>query len=98
MNLYILVTTGIVLSIIFHFIGVYAKAKYIVWVMLVLMWAGSIGFAMNEISPKGYEYINNIKGKYVEVDAKIDKALPHISLYEMLEIKKSYDEHQKVTH
>jgi hypothetical protein len=98
MNLTILVVTGVVLSIIFHFIGVYAKAKYIVWVMLVLMWAGSISFAMNEISPKGYDYIKSIKGKYVDVDAQIEKALPKISLYEMLEIKKSYDEHQKVTH
>ncbi len=98
MNLYILVATGIVLSMIFHFIGVYAKAKYIVWIMLVLMWAGSISFSMNEISPKGYDYINKVKGQYQDVDAQINKALPHISLYEMLEIKKSYDEHQKATH
>ncbi|WP_345993073.1 hypothetical protein [Sulfurimonas sp. HSL-1716] len=98
MNLYIIIAVGIVLSVIFHFIGVYAKARNIVWIMIILMWAGSISFAMNEISPKGYDYIDKIKGKYADVDALINKASPHISIYEMLVIQKSYDQHEKTAH
>lgn len=96
MNLYTIVIAGIVLSVIFHFIGVYAQAKKTVWAMLLLVWAGTISFAMNEISPKGYDYINKIKGKHPAVDAQIEAALPEISLYEMLQIKKSYEEYKKV--
>ncbi|MDD2906259.1 MAG: hypothetical protein WBK95_00255 [Sulfurimonas sp.] len=94
MNLYGVLAAGIILSIIFHFVGLYAKARNIVWVMIVLMWAASIGFAINEISPKGYDYISKIKGHYEDVDMQIEKAMPQISLYEMLSIKKSYDLHE----
>jgi len=97
MNLYIIVASGIVLSVIFHFVGVYAKARNIVWVMLLVVWGFFIGFTVNEISPKGYAYIDTIKGKYLETDAKIQKAMPNILLYEMLDIKKNYDEHQKTS-
>jgi len=95
MSLTIILTAGIVLSVIFHFIGVYANAKKTVWVMLVLMWAASINVAMSEVSPKGYEYIKGIKGKYEATDRLIQEAEPEISLYEMLKIRKSFDEEKK---
>ncbi|MBU0720013.1 hypothetical protein KJ877_01585 [bacterium] len=94
MNLYTVVFAGIVLSIIFHFVGVYAQAKKTVWVMLALIWIGSISFALNEISPKGYTFIDKINGEYQEVDAEIEASKPEISLYEMLVIKKMYEEHK----
>jgi hypothetical protein len=51
MSLSIILTVGIILSIAFHFVGVYAEAKKTVWIMIVLMWAGSINIAMSEIKP-----------------------------------------------
>lgn len=98
MNIYIVLTIGIVLSVLFHFIGVYAQAKKVVWVMLLLIWAGSIGFAMNEISPKGYAYIDKLKGEYPEVDVEIERALPEISLYELLSIRKAYEQEKSASH
>ncbi|DAB29846.1 MAG TPA: hypothetical protein CFH84_07300 [Sulfurimonas sp. UBA12504] len=98
MNLYGVLAVGIILSIIFHFIGVYAKARNIVWTMIALMWAASIGFALNEISPKGYVYISKIQGRYGDVDMQIEKAMPQITLYEMLSIKKNYDRHEPTSH
>ena len=95
MNLTIILISGIILSIIFHFIGVYANAKKIVWIMLALMWAGSINIAMNEISDKGYKNLEKLRGKYEATDALIRAAEPEISLYEMLEIKKSFNEEKK---
>lgn len=92
MNLAIILIVAIILSIAFHFAGVYANAKKTVWVMLVLMWAGAINIAMSEIKPKGYEDINSMKGKYKDVDLLIEKAMPEVSIYEMLEIKKSFYE------
>ena len=92
MSLTVILTVGIVLSVIFHFIGVYANAKKTVWVMLILMWAAAINFAMSEVSPKGYEYIKSIKGKYEATDRLIQQAEPEISVYEMLKIRKSFDE------
>jgi hypothetical protein len=40
MSLSIIIAVGIALSIIFHFIGVYAGAKKTVWLVIFLMWAG----------------------------------------------------------
>lgn len=90
MNIYIILTIAIILSIGFHFIGVYAGAKKTVWFMLVLMWAGSINIAMSEIKPKGYEDIKQMKGQFADTDALIEEAMPEVSIYEMLSIKKSF--------
>ncbi|MEN8303422.1 MAG: hypothetical protein ABFQ64_05065 [Campylobacterota bacterium] len=89
-------TTGIVLvvalllSVGFHFIGVYAGAKKIVWAMIVLMWAGTINIAMSEIKPAGYEEIEKMKGQFADTDKIIEEAGAEISVYEMIGIKKSY--------
>ncbi|SMP87770.1 hypothetical protein SAMN06313486_10631 [Epsilonproteobacteria bacterium SCGC AD-308-P11] len=94
MNLAIVLIVAIVLSIAFHFVGIYANAKKTVWVMLVLMWAAAINIAMSEIKPKGYEDIKSMKGKYKDVDLLIEKAMPEVSIYEMLKIKKSFQIHE----
>jgi hypothetical protein len=90
MSLSIILTIGIILSIAFHFIGVYAEAKKTVWVMIVIMWAGSINIAMSEIKPVGYEDIKKMKGQFADTDQLIAEAGDEVSIYEMLKIKKSY--------
>jgi len=90
MSLTIVLAAAIVLSLIFHFIGVYAGAKKTVWAMLVFVWAIAIGTAMNEIKPSGYNDIEKMKGQFADTDKLIEEAMPEISLYEMLTIKKSY--------
>lgn len=94
MSLNIILFAGFILSVIFHFIGVYANAKKIVWVAIVLMWAGSINIAMSEIKPKGYEDIKKIQGKYADTDRLIEEAMPEISIYEMIVIKNSFVLHE----
>jgi len=90
MSLSIILSVGIVLSIIFHFIGVYAGAKKTVWIVIVLMWGAAINIAMSEIKPAGYKDIEKMKGKFSDTDSVIDKAGESISVYELLLIKKSY--------
>jgi len=90
MGLTIILIIAIVLSVIFHFIGVYAGAKKIVWLVIVLLWAGSINVAMSEIKPKGYKDIETMKGKYVNTDKIIENSLPEVSVYEMIKIKNSF--------
>ena len=90
MTLPILLGSAILLSIAFHFVGVYAGAKKTVWMMLVFVWAVSIGTAMNEIKPAGYKDIEKMKGKFSDTDKLIEEAMPEVSLYEMIVIKKSY--------
>lgn len=92
MILTIILISAIILTIIFHFIGVYADAKKFVWVALALIWAGSISIALQEIKPKGYADLKKIQGKSAELDKVIDDAMPHISIYEMLVIKKKQHE------
>ena len=92
MNIYILLSVAIALSVAFHFIGVYAGAKKIVWLVIALLWAGSINIAMSEIKPNGYDFIEKIKGKYPSVDQEIESALPEISVYELIGIRKAYKE------
>ena len=89
MSLTIVLIVAVILTVIFHFIGVYARAQRIMWIMLVIMWAGSISIALQEISPKGYEDLEKIKGKDAALDQLIAESLPEISVYEMLVIKKS---------
>jgi len=90
MSLSIILVVGVILSIGFHFIGVYAGAKKTVWVMLFIIWAGSINIAMSEIKPSGYEKIKEIQGKFADTDALIKEAGDEISVYEMVTIMKSY--------
>ena len=86
----IVLIIGVLLSVGFHFIGVYSGAKKIVWIMIALMWAGSINIAMSEIKPSGYEEIEKMKGQFSDTDKVIEEAGEEISVYEMIGIKKSY--------
>jgi len=90
MNVYIVLSVAILLSVGFHFVGVKADAKKTVWLMLFLMWAGAINIAMSEIKPKGYKGIQEMKGQFADTDALIKEAMPHISVYEMTGIKQSF--------
>ncbi len=94
MNLTIILIIAIIVSIGFHFIGVYAQSKKTVWLMIVLMWAGAINIAMSEIKPKGYEDLKKIEGKYADTDALIKESMPTISIYEMILIKNSFVIHE----
>ncbi|MEA3521973.1 MAG: hypothetical protein U9R50_03285 [Campylobacterota bacterium] len=90
MNVYIVLASAFALSVAFHFIGVYAGAKKIVWLVIVLLWAAGINIAMSEIKPKGYDFVEKIKGQYPKVDDEINRALPEISIYEIIGIRKVY--------
>ena len=92
MGLTIVLIIAVILTAIFHFIGVYANAKKTVWVMLAIMWAGSISIALQEISSKGYIDLEKVKGKDAALDKLIAESLPEVSVYEMLVIKKSEHE------
>ncbi len=94
MSLSIILFAGVILSVIFHFIGVKADARKTVWLTLVIMWAGSINIAMSEIKPKGYEDLKKIEGKYEDTDKLIQDAKPEISIYEMILIKSSFVKHE----
>ncbi|MCF6309702.1 MAG: hypothetical protein L3J19_04380 [Sulfurimonas sp.] len=90
MTLPIIIGAGVLLSIAFHFVGVYAGAKKTVWIMLIFVWAVVIGTAINEIKPAGYQDIKKMKGQFSDTDKLIEEAMPEVSLYELLVIKKSY--------
>ncbi len=92
MSLTIVLIIAIILTITFHFIGVYAGAKKTVWFMLLIMWAGSISIAMQEIKPQGYSDLEKLKGVDKELDNTIEEAMPKVSVYEMLVIKKKQHE------
>lgn len=91
MSLPIIITIAILLSIAFHFVGVYVGAKKSVWAMLVIIWAISIGTITNEIKPKGYKDIEKMKGRFSDTDKLIEEAMPEVTLYEMIVIKKSFN-------
>jgi len=90
MSLFVVLLVAIILSIGFHFIGVYAGARKTVWLMLFLLWAGTINIAMSEIKPKGYKDIEKMKGHFSDTDELIKEAGENVSVYEMLVIKQSY--------
>ncbi len=90
MSLNIILVIGVLLSIGFHFIGVYVNAKKTIWLMIVIMWAGSFSIAMGEVKPGAYEEIQKIKGQYADTDKLIEETGGHMSLYQFLVIKKSY--------
>ena len=92
MSLAIILAVAIAISLGFHFIGVYAGAKKTVWLMLVLLWAGTINIAMSEIKPKGYEDIKKMTGNNEKTDFLIKEAWETVSVFEMLGIKQSYQE------
>jgi len=90
MSLTIILIVAVVLSLIFHFVGVYAGAKKTVWFVIALMWAGAINITMSEVKPKGYKDIEIMKGKYQNTDIIIEEAMPEVSVYEMIKIKQSF--------
>ncbi len=94
MSLTLIIAIGIAISIVFHFIGVYAGAKKIVWIAIVLIWAAVISVATSEIKPKGYDAIKEMQGKYADTDKLIKEAMPKVSLYELIKIKSSYLRHE----
>lgn len=90
MTLATILIIAILLSIIFHFVGVYAQAKRIVWFVIFLLWAAAISIATSEVKPKAYEDVKKMQGKYADTDAIIKDSKPEISIYEMILIKNSY--------
>jgi len=94
MSLTLLLGIGIILTIIFHFIGVYAEAKKIVWIAIVLIWAAVISVATSEVKPKAYDEIKKMQGQYTDTDKLIKESMPHISVYEMIVIKNSFLKHE----
>lgn len=94
MSLALLLAIGIVISIMFHFIGVYAGAKKIVWIAIILIWAAVISVATSEVKPKAYDEIKQMQGKYPDTDKLIKEAMPKVSVYEMIVIKNSYLKHE----
>ena len=94
MSLTVIIIIGIILSILMHFVGVYAGARNIVWVVIVLLWAAAISIATSEVKPKAYNDLKKIQGKYADTDKLIAEAQPEISVYEMIVIKKSFLMHE----
>ena len=94
MSLSIILIVAVLLSIGFHYVGVYAKAQKVVWITLVLLWAGAINIAMSEVKPKAYDDLKKIEGKYADTDTLIQEAKPEISIYEMILIKSSFVKHE----
>jgi hypothetical protein len=94
MSLTIILIVAILLSIGFHFLGVYANARKTVWLMMILMWAGAINIAMSEVKPKAYEDIKKMQNKYEDTDKIIQESQPEVSVYEMILIKSSFVKHE----
>lgn len=94
MSLGVILLIGVVLSAVFHFAGVYTGAKKIVWVVIVIMWAGGTNIALSEIKPNGYKDLEKIKGKYSDTDRLIEEAMPEVSVYELIVIKKSFNDNK----
>ena len=94
MSLTIILIVAILLSIGFHFLGVYANARNTVWLMMILMWAGAINIAMSEVKPKAYEDIKKMQNKYEDTDKIIQESQPEVSVYEMILIKSSFVKHE----
>lgn len=97
MSLTTIILIGIVLSTIFHFIGVKAGATKIVWGVIVMVWAASISIATSEVKEKGYKEIEKMRGKYPSTDKIIEESMPHISIYEMILIKNSFNDNRHNT-
>jgi hypothetical protein len=96
MSIVSILLLAILLSIVFHFIGIYSGAKKFVWIAIALMWIAGINLATSEIKKSGYKEIERMQGKYKQTDKLIKEAMPSISLYEMLSIKKNFDENERI--
>lgn len=90
MSLTIILIIAVILTVAFHFIGVYVNAKKTIWIMLVIMWAGAISIALGDVKPSAYDEIAKIQGQYDDTDKLIEEAGDSMSLYQFLVIKKSY--------
>ncbi len=90
MSLTIILSIAIIITLGFHFVGVYTNSKKTVWIMLVFVWAMAIGTSINEIKPGGYADIKKMQGQFSDTDKLIEESMPEISLYEMIIIKRSY--------
>ncbi|MEA1891689.1 MAG: hypothetical protein U9N33_03155 [Campylobacterota bacterium] len=90
MSLTIILIIAVILTVAFHFIGVYVDAKKTIWIMLVIMWAGAISIALGDVKPSAYDEIAKIQGQYDDTDKLIEEAGDSMSLYQFLVIKKSY--------
>ena len=90
----ILLGIGILLTIVFHFIGVYTNSVKMVWIAIILIWAGVISVATSEVKPKAYDEIKKMQGKYADTDKLIQEAMPKVSLFELIKIKNSYIKHE----
>lgn len=94
MSLSIIILAGIILSIGFHFVGVYAGAKKMVWFVIVLIWVTLISIAMDEVKPGAYDEVKKMQGEFADTDKLIEDIGDKMSLYEFLVIKKSYIENK----
>jgi len=90
----ILLSIGVLLTIVFHFVGKYTNSLKMVWIAIILIWAGGISVATSEVKPKAYDEIKKMQGKYADTDKLIKKAMPKVSLYELIIIKNSYLKHK----
>ena len=90
MSITIGIVTGIILTIIFHFLGIYTKSIKIVWIVIIILWAFVLNVALSEIKEVGYKKIEKMKGKFPQTDALIKDAMPKVKVYEMFEIQKSF--------
>ncbi|ABB45248.1 hypothetical protein Suden_1974 [Sulfurimonas denitrificans DSM 1251] len=91
MSLSIILIIAVLLSVAFHFVGVYTGSKKTIWLMLLIFWAGSFGLATSEVKPAGYKEIEKMKGAFSDTDKLIEESMPEVSIYEMVVIKKSYN-------
>jgi len=94
MILTIILTVAVLLTIAFHFVGIYVKATKFVWIALILLWAAGISIFTSEIKQKGYDSIKKMEGKYSDTDKLIQEAMPEVSVYELIIIKQSFMEHE----
>ncbi|WP_457746113.1 hypothetical protein [Sulfurimonas sp.] len=94
MILTVILSVAILLTIAFHFVGVYANATKFVWIALILLWAAGISIFTSEIKPKGYDGIKQMQGKYTDTDKLIQASMPEVSVYELILIKQSYLQHE----
>lgn len=90
MSITIGIISGIILTIIFHFLGVYTKSIKIVWIVIIALWAFVLDVAFSEIKEPGYKKLEKMKGKFEETDKLINKAMPEVRAYEMFEIQKNF--------
>lgn len=95
MSVSVLIIIGLIVTLLLHFAGVYAKSVKIVWIAIIFLWAVAIGTFTNEIKPEGYKEIKAMQGKYADTDDLIKQAGKEVSFYELLKIKQNYLKHKK---